>query len=419
MKKNDINIKHFLTAVILILMSLSFYQYAGIPVNVFKLITFVTVPIFIFLLIINKRTKKGNRCDIDNGITRIIKWLLCSYVISVFMAYLFWGQDFLLSYRVSYVFFIMLFYFYLKKKRYSLGTIEFIIWFFAVLYIFLWLYALSRTPELTFGYTESGDVDDESRGIFRINFIGNIFLPFASFLAINKYAITRKIKFLLLFGLFFVFIILQVTRQTILFTAIVSVIYLFKYYKKYIYILTFLLIAGYFILPYVKIPEDNVISALIELSESQNEADAAGNEYIRITEYRYFFTEWSGNPITWILGNGLPHALSEYGRYYSRIQTTQKLFLSDVGYASMYVINGLVGLFFYFLLFFKSLKTKLPGNCHYASMFVLFLVLANIFASWYFVADCQIAMALCFYIISEYGMNNKVKICNKQNCLDE
>lgn len=85
----------------------------------------------------------------------------------------------------------------------------------------------------------------------------------------------------------------------------------------------------------------------------------------------------------------------------------------------MYVINGLVGLFLYFLLFFKRLKTKLPGNCHYARMFVLFLVLANIFASWYFVADCQIAMALCFYIISEYGMNNKVKICNKQNCLDE
>lgn len=403
---------HLLGTFLLILICFSFYQYTGIPDLIFKAIGFVSVPL---LLCLSCKTLFRGKSD---EITRIYKMLLVCNLISFVMAQIFWGQSMLLSYRASASFLLLLFFFYLKSTKYQLPAIEIIIWVFAGLYVLLWLFALSRFPELTFGFNESDDFTNEARGIARINFIGSSFLPLACFLSLNKYLSTKKYRYILIYVLFFTIIVLQVTRQTIVFTLLVTLLYVFWLNKKKGIYLVGVLMALAAIGFSLKIHEgDNIIGNLIELSDQQEEMQSAGNENVRITEYKYFFTEWSQNPVTMLFGNGMPHMNSSYGKYYEGLQDTQGLYLSDVGYPSMYVIYGLLGLCLYLYLFYKGVTSKVRKNLYYAKMFILFICLSNVSASWYFTADCQVAMALCFYIISRYGKNRKTLLTKQRKLL--
>lgn len=50
---------------------------------------------------------------------------------------------------------------------------------------------------------------------------------------------------------------------------------------------------------------------------------------------------------------------------------------------------------------------QMPADLEYVRMFMLFLIPANIAASWYTTPDCQIAMAICIYIIMQYGRKRR------------
>ena len=126
----------------------------------------------------------------------------------------------------------------------------------------------------------------------------------------------------------------------------------------------------------------------------------------RITEYRYFFNDWSKNIITSIFGNGVPHGLTSYGVYEENLKR-KGLFLSDVGYPSMYVYVGIIGLLLYIILFVKCTFQKLPKELFYVNMFMGFMIPANLAASWYNVPDTQLAICICTYLIYAYRKNPK------------
>lgn len=46
----------------------------------------------------------------------------------------------------------------------------------------------------------------------------------------------------------------------------------------------------------------------------------------------------------------------------------------------------------------------MPEDLAYTKMFMLFLLPANIAASWYAKTDCQIAMCSAVYLIAIYGL---------------
>lgn len=212
-------------------------------------------------------------------------------------------------------------------------------------------------------------------------------------------------------GFFFLFIVFQLTRQLILWTALVGMIYIYlKNPKK---ILGFCLAAFFLFALFinnVEISDDSLVGSMINVTKAQIDSNKGGNEDIRITEYKYFFGEWSKNIVTDIIGNGMPHANSPYGRMNTRLMEQQRLFLSDVGYAKMFVIQGLLGLCLYLFLFFMSVRLQMPADLDYARMFMAFTIPANIGASWYATADGQIALCICVYLIMLYGRKQKGKI---------
>ena len=59
----------------------------------------------------------------------------------------------------------------------------------------------------------------------------------------------------------------------------------------------------------------------------------------------------------------------------------------------------------------------MPIELDYARMFMLFLIPANIGASWYSSPDCQISMVICIYIIIQYGKKQRKGILAYSNSL--
>ena len=396
--------KEWALIILYTLVSFQFYSYAGLNNTVIKLPLFLTVPIMFAICWKTFISKNANK------LFRIMRGIIIITILSIFSAYLFWNQSIVLGYRAIAAGLTLIFYFYLYKRRPSIQSIETYIFVFGILYCVLWLYAMSKFPEPVFGFNEDGEVkEDLSRGMIRINFIGRISLIFAYFLSLNR-AYTQKKKIYFVFAtVFFIFIIMQVTRQLIIWSALVTIIYIFRKNRK-------LLIGGIVIFAFlfsfgktIKFGQDSVIGTMITMTEEQMESSQHGDEDIRVTEYRYFFTEWSRNIITDVIGNGMPHGNSAYGKYYTQLQEQQKLFLSDVGYGQIFVITGWIGLFLYIVLFIKCCLIRMPEELMYTKMFMIFLLFANIAASWYAQADCQIAMCISIYLMSVYAIPNVKK----------
>lgn len=380
--------------IIMILCAFRFYSYYQLDNNIQKLPGMLLVP---FLMIITWRQLVLKEKD---PLYKGMRLLLISWILSMLMSYIFWNQSFTLSYRTSVQSMFLVIFFYFCKKKVTRKALEKLIVLFGWLYIILWIYAMMRAPEVTFGVTDD-DLNDQ-RGMFRINFVGRLSLIFAYFYYLNKCFIERNPKYKVFAVIFFIFIIFQLTRQLILWAGVVTIISIFLRAKKLATMLGVLFFALYIGSVNINFSDDSVIGSMINLTNTQIDNNQySGTEDIRVTEYKYFFGEWSPNLITNVFGNGMPHTDSSYGHYYTNLQS-EGLYLSDVGYPSMFVLLGLFGLILYLWLFIKCTMEKLPKELSYVNMFMGFMIPANIAASWYMGADTQLAMCICVYIIYTY-----------------
>lgn len=391
--------KEWTLIILYTLISFQFYFYAGFSNTMIKLPLFLTVPIMFAICWKTLFSKNANK------LFHIMRGVIIVTILSIFSAYIFRNQSIVLGYRAIAAGLTLIFYFYLYKRRPSIQSLETYIFIFGILYCILWLYAMSKFPEPVFGFNEDGEVkEDLSRGMIRINFLGRISLIFAYFLSLNRAYVQKKKIYFVIAAVFFIFIIMQVTRQLIAWSALVTIIYVFQKNRKLLIFGGIILVFLFFFGKTIKFSQDSVIGTMIAMTEEQMDNSQHGDEDIRITEYKYFFTEWSHSIITDIIGNGMPHGNSAYGKYYAKLQEQQKLYLSDVGYGQMFVITGWIGLFLYIVLFIKCCLIRMPEELMYAKMFILFLLLANIAASWYAKADCQIAMCISIYLMTVYAL---------------
>jgi hypothetical protein len=388
------------------LASFYFYEYVNFNLHIIKLIYFAIIPIVI--VYVSSELIKTHK---DSLYIKLVKYIFVLIVLSVFIACVFWGQNILLSYRSTAQYIAIIYFFILLKIKPDLKLIENIISCFCVLHLACWIYGMMKAPELTFGINPENTLDD-SRGVFRLNIRGFGFVILGFFFAICKYSETRMKKWILIFTFLFIIIVLHVTRQVIVISLIISLIYLLKN-SKYLWILTGISTITFLFINNKTLNEDSLIGRLFALTNRQIELQQSGEEeYIRITEYRYFFTEYSKNTITDILGNGVPHGESDYGKREIALQQ-HHLYTSDVGYAAIYTRIGMLGLIFYCLIFYRVARQKVPTRCMYAKLFMIYMIFANIAASWVF--HDMIVICICLYILeySQIKKSNKYEILNR------
>jgi len=387
-----------------IVVLLDFQFYSPVAGNAYVIKLSNTILIAFLLLLTSKQWFYSKR---GMPLYNVIRWLLLSALITMIPAWIIKGQSIPLTFTVlargelSIVLFFLLW-----RWQPSISSIEKVILIFGVVYVVLWCYAMYQFPSPTFGHMGEDEIWDEGRGIVRINFLGRGNVILAFFVSLNRFKNQKKGKWLFLAIVFFIFNVLQVTRQLILWPLLIAVIYILWRNKKLCIVTIVAISMWYITAPAIKVSDDTVIGSMINLSQKQYEDQEKGDENIRVTEYRYFFSEWNTNPITMLFGTSTPHANSSFGQWYtSNVVTTQNIFLSDVGYAAMYAKQGIFGLVLYIFLFYMAMRKKVAREITYTKMWFAFLILGNIAASWYCAADFVLCTALCSYVMIREAQN--------------
>jgi hypothetical protein len=269
------------------------------------------------------------------------------------------------------------------------------------------MYGISKAPELVVGRGVPNLGIGDDRGFFRLFIQGLGFLVLGFFMGVSKYVETKKMKWLFLFIGLFIVIVLHLTRHMIVFALLITLFYLLKNITKTKYLWICIGITAVLLnTGKIEIADDSVVGRLIFLSENQLEEHNSGNENTRVSEYKFFFTKYSENIFTNIFGNGIPHKDSSLGKREAQIRKMQGVFTEDVGYATLYVRIGLIGLVFYALIFYRTVRQKIPIKYMYVKLYMAFIISANIMASW--VYDEAISISVCLYILNNYRQNSYV-----------
>ena len=390
-----------LKTLFIILCGFQFYRYYTLSGPQMNFLSTFSI-LILFVLSVRKIFHR-----VHNKYYTAMQWLLFSLISCMFMSWIFWDQSFSLAYRVSTNFMFLIF-FYLAANKFKIEEIERLIIILGWLYAILWLYAIYRVPDVTFAASVDDNIDDESRGFFRINFTGRLSLIFAYFLYVCKYFTYKKNKYIAYAAILFTFVVFQLTRQLILWTGVVTLLYIFVSNTKWAVILAIIFALLYIGSSQIEFSDDSIIGSMINMTNDQLNGQLYAGEDPRITEYRYFFTQWSPNFLTDIFGTGIPYGDdTAYGRFEHQLSWGKGLYLSDIGYGRMFACTGALGLFLYLWLFIKGAFCKMPKELQYVNMFMGAMLPMNIAASWYAGTDTQVCMAICVYLMCMYSKSRK------------
>lgn len=395
----------FISVLITIVMY-GFYSYVYIETYMIKLLNMGMT----LCLLISAAPLLCSQVAYHNRYTQNMKCIIFITILSFISAYYFWGQSVLLSFRSSHGLLCFCIFFLLIKYKVPYGVIEKYILIMGGLYCIIWLLGFLTLPTPIVGGLSNDEVAiDESRGIVRMHIVGKSSLVLAYFFCLNKYSLSNNKKPFFLAIIFFAFILLQVTRQIILISFFVGVLYLLRGKNRTRNFIIAIFAILYFSGAITKLGNSDIIQNMSVLTEEQirqNETE----EYIRIQEYKFFFTNYTKNAVTALIGNGYPHSDSDFGKRYFNIQQSYAFYLSDVGYARMYTDMGIVGLALFSILFIKTSLKKCCDKFVFARLFMIYMLFANIAGSWYAQMDGVICICICAYLL---GNNNREIITKK------
>lgn len=372
----------------------SFFSFRFLNENMVKMANMI-LALIILLLSLPKLVSRENY---RNGYTLYIRGITLISVFSIFSSWIFEDQSVILGFRVSYYLFFIGLFFTMLEFRIPLDVIEKFIFIMGIAYCVAWTIGFVTIPSPLFGSfrgEEEGIVDLE-RGIARMYIPGKATLVLAFFLSLTKFSYEGKKKYLLVGILFYIFIVLQLVRQIITLSLVIGILFLLKKAQSRIYVL---IILGVIYISGINnyISDNIVVHEMSKLTVSQLDAQTK-EDNIRIKAYKFFFSEYKKNIVTVFLGNGIPHTEGSYGQRLKRMNESG-YYLSDVGYPMMYVVTGLVGLFFYLAVFLLCSLRHCRKEYMFARLFMIYFLFANVTAAWYAKVDGVICICICVYLL--------------------
>lgn len=388
--------------ILIILSSLTFYNPFGlIPIQFGKFIFYI---LCIIALIYAYKTKFSlNKINYPRLTYKI---LLLSILFSALMASHFHDQSLKVSFIaiLPTIFGFSVFYF-LMKVNIPKEKIERIIWIFCFISMGIYIINMMSFPNIIFGAEK--EEYDTSRGIVRIGINSIELIVLFFFYSINQWMITKKKKYVWLILLTAIFIVLSVTRQIILLSAVLGIFFVLKQasLQKKIIVISFCALFYFIILPQIPIYQ-----TMIELSESQAERSRTEKEDIRITAWKFYTNEYQTNELTRVFGNGIPSiGNSKWGNDFEKIVSYDYggngCFFVDVGWAGFYWLFGAVATLSLIILFLKAILKKKSSDKQYLSYWFIFIILTSIASAPIIYYFQIISIVTVLYLV--YGKERK------------
>ena len=259
--------------------------------------------------------------------------------------------------------------------------------------LFMIVYGLTffMYPAPLFGNTES--FTDE-RGFQRIPLTGAGFMFLLSFYSLSRYILRRRFRWLVIYLLTLVGIVMTLTRTYIAFSFLFSLLYMI-HTSNFLTKVKAMMVIG---LCVCMITQMTFFHLLVE--ETKSEAADKGNN-IRIIAANYYFNNFSPNNLNRIFGNGQPYKET---RYFNFVQIKEKiygLYLSDIGYIGLYVKFGVLSILAYILLIYRTIRINIPEELLYCKYFLYFIFLISVIIDAPFNNSFIPAIVLSLYALSK------------------
>lgn len=365
-----------------------FYWYIGFDQTIVKYMLFITA-VLLLLFNLSPLFKAFSKKKSYERIVAIIVGLI---VFSFLMAWLYWGQNPVLTFRAAAAQFSILYFFLLKRYKVDFDNLNTIITIFAIIYVVLWFFALAAAPMVLFGNLD--EIQDD-RGFFRILQLNSIdTLCLFYFLCLVRFGDKKnsnRILWIILAIASYIIVFLSLSRNLIFSISIVTVVYLLIYNRKSFVVFAIVLGLG----GYGLISSNEIVSSLFSMTEEQIEEKSEGN--LRLVEYTQFTKLYPFHVGTVLFGNGEPHVASSYGVREERLKDNLGFNRSDAGYVHVIVSYGLVMLVVFISLFIKVIKQKVEKEHLYYKLFIYMILIVNVLASVFF--SYMISFVICLYAL--------------------
>lgn len=355
-----------------------FYYYVGFSSSITKLPCFVLT--FLLLVLYSKElfVKKYQK----GSYSKYMKYFVILLLVSMIMAYIFWGQGISLSFRSTSWYFVFLYYFVLLRYKPSGAEIFRLVTVFSIIYVLLWTISLLNAPVPLFA---SDDELNDSRGVFRIIIRSYDIICLGYFCCLCKlHNKTISPFWIAITALFLIMVILGLTRMIIAATILITFVYLFKRMGiagKVISTITVIIVMFSFssVLDYVaERDKSGIVSSMIDVTDSQLADVNEENSNWRIIEYKMGIWEYPRNIVTYVFGSGIPHPESSYGKYEASLVSNKSFNRSDAGYPALLISFGLLGLLLFIALFIKAGRQKTLEDAVPYKLFIIFIAIINI-----------------------------------------
>lgn len=357
-----------------------FFNYAGITTIYYG--TVMSLALFACTLTLLPQIFKRQNDPISKSTQRLCLW----FFFSIFWCFLYSSQGFYDSLRIYFapnagVFPIILFFLF-KKESLSLHSIIKSIVIITIIYSLCYVLGLSTIPDPIFGasavdLSENYESTLENRGVIRLYMQGADFIVLSIMIVITYFEHNKK-YYLLLIPLF-VMLILRGTRTPFFITTLLCAAYLlFKIKHKIISVVLIVVLA--ILVPtaqnaVIESRSDNPIVKYIQLTNDQLDKSNADDD-IRVEMSEYMFTKFNeGKVLPILFGNGMPHGSGQYSRKLTRLQEQNSYYVVDVGFTDIFIYFGIVGLVLYLLLLIAIIKIRVPHNCFFAKLYMIYLYL--------------------------------------------
>ena len=339
---------------------------------------------------------------------QIMKIFVMVILSSMITAYVFHGQDIFKSVTVVLTNLSLFIFFFFYKNKISIRYTEKIIWVMLIIHLMIFFIALAYAPAVIFDLSDSVADVNMSRVIARVKVLGVGFVYLGFFMALNKMTVPKfNYKYGILSFFLFIIILMNVSRQHIIFSLLVGILLVFKNVKWYFKIISIALTA-YFVTYLFENVE--VVKNLFQLTTSQIDED--GMQNIRVRAFKYFFLDYNDNWGQILFGNGIVHLSSNWGMKEVASMYKTGFVMADVGYAKLYVYWGAIGVLLLMYLSMKIFTQKIPPTLDYCKYYFLFMLLTNVASHSFFTDMVQVAFVI--YILD---VSYRTQYADKANLL--
>ena len=367
----------------------------------------ITVPILLFCLYMGWKQPTDYR--------KIFLVIFVGILASMVSCMINRGQSIIDSIKAMPNYFGLLFYFFLKWRKFKLTTVQSaLVWLiivFDILYIAQY-YLIDYG--INFLNIDDWMLSDSTEGN-RLRVMSSGLYSLGMFYGIVQWYITHKNKYLALFIVGAFVMLLTGYRQFLVSTLVALLFMIYKLDKrvklKHIGFVAAIVVVGYVL---YQIPAvQGKIAGMIERNDTGASLD--NKDYIRVIQWEFFNHEYFKNGWEHFFGSGLPlpGAKSGFGKYFQTL-TDQGLQYVDWGIIGVSWMLGVLTFVGYVWMSLAAILKRVPSVYLYISLWYIFLLSSSI-TNWEFFRDGNFLVhAMALYIIELASKENeKNKSCGR------